>query len=39
MIYHFFKTRFDITDENRLSQILYDFREVRQGSKERFREQ
>lgn len=38
MIYHFFKTRLSITDENRLSQILYDFREVRQGSKERFRE-
>jgi hypothetical protein len=39
MIHHFFKTRLDITDENRLAQILYDFREVRQGSKERFREQ
>lgn len=33
MIYHFFKTRLEVTDERRLSEILYDFREVRQGSK------
>jgi hypothetical protein len=39
MIYHFFKTRIGMTDENKLAQVMYDFREVRQGSKERFREQ
>jgi hypothetical protein len=32
MIYHFFKTRLNITNEERLAQILYDFRDVRQGS-------